>query len=173
MTGGIGFITEIAANAAFTFRASKHVSIRRMSAPPRISSSACCLYAEFISSNEYALKAESETSGESESDFEVGPMLPATHTFLCRPTEAATASASSAASRAIRAPSYAICPANASQPYSACEITLALKVLVSMISAPAAIYSLCIFLIISGCVRFRHSLFPLSSLEHDESGPEW
>ena len=72
-----------------------------------------------MSSKEYGLKAGSDTSGESDSDLEVGPMLPATNTFLCSLTVAATASASSAASLAILAPSYAIFVAYSSHPYSA------------------------------------------------------
>ena len=48
------------------------------------------------------VNAGSDTSGDNESDLDVGPILPATHTL--RPSEAA----SSAAERAILAPSYAI-----------------------------------------------------------------
>ena len=56
-------------------------------------------------------------------------MLPATHTFR---------GALSAAVRAIWAPARAISRAWASSPYSFWEMRFALKVLVSMISAPAA-----------------------------------
>ena len=68
-------------------------------------------------------------SGASVSDLDVGPMLPATQTFR---------GALSAAARAIRAPARAISCAWASSPYSFWEIRFALKVLVSMISVPAA-----------------------------------
>ena len=57
-------------------------------------------------------------------------MLPATQTFR---------EAASAAFRAIRAPARAISRARVSSPYSFWEIRLALNVLVSMMSAPAAI----------------------------------
>ena len=164
--------SEIAARAAFTFKASKHVSISSMSAPPFIRASACLRYAADISSKEYGLNAGSATFGDSESDFDVGPMLPATHTLRSMPIDAARAAASSAASRAMRAPSKAIFDANDSHPYSDCDMTFALNVFVSMISAPAAMYSLCIALIISGCVRLRHSLLPFSSFSHAENGPQ-
>ena len=142
-------------SAAFTLSASKHVSIRIMSTPPRTRPSICSRYACLIWSNEYVLNDGSETSGESESDFDVGPTLPATRTLRVD---------SSATSRANLAPSKAILSANSSQPYSDWEILFALNVLVSMISAPASIYSRWIALITSGRVRFRHSLLPRSSL---------
>ena len=44
--------------------------------------SACSRYDSFIWSKEYARNAGSESSGESERDFDVGPMLPATQIFL-------------------------------------------------------------------------------------------
>ena len=69
-------------------------------------------------------------SGASVKDLEVGPMLPATQTFR---------GALSAAARAIRAPARAISRAWLSSPYSVWEMRLALKVLVSMMSAPASI----------------------------------
>ena len=163
----------IAASAALTLSASKHVSIRIMSTPPSIRACACRRYAFCMSSNEYGLKAGSETSGESERDFDVGPMLPATNTLRLKPIDAAISAASSAASRARRAPSYAICSAKPSQPYSACDITFALNVLVSMMSAPAAMYSLWIDLMMSGRVRLRHSLLPFSSFAHCAKGPQW
>ena len=147
----------MAASAAFVLRASKHVSMRNISTPPRINASACSRYASYIWSNECVLNEGSPALGDNESDLDVGPMLPATHTFRVSPISAAMAAASSAASRAMRAPSYAILAASEDAPYSSCDMALALKVLVSMMSAPAAIYSLWIFLIASGCVRLRRS----------------
>ena len=136
------------------------------STPPSRSPRICSPYASAISSNDTALNAGSFMSGDSERDLDVGPMLPATYIFLCPPQD-------SAASRAILAPAYAMSKAYSAQPYSSCDILLALNVLVSMMSAPAFMYSSCIALIVSGLVRLRHSLFPFSSLGHPLNIPEW
>ena len=106
-------------------------------------------------------------SGDMESDFDVGPMLPATKIFFSVsaffPLSRNVSIAASAASLAILAPSYAILDASAPHPYSSWDILLALNVFASIMSAPAAIYSLWIFLMMSGRERLRHSLLPLSS----------
>ena len=82
-----------------------------------------------MSSKLTALKAGSDRSCASESDFELGPALPATHTV--RPAE-------SAAPRAMRAASLAMSYARSPQPYSACEMRLAENEFVSIMSAPAS-----------------------------------
>ena len=66
----------------------------------------------------------------SERVFDVGPMLPATHTLRCLQL--------SAACRAMAAPSMFIRAARCAMPYSFCEMRLAPNVLVVMMSAPAS-----------------------------------
>ena len=77
----------------------------------------------------------------SDSDFAVGPIDPATNTFLGEPTPAPSRREgrySSATLRAIRAPSRAISRAKSSQRYSFWLMRLAENVLVVMMSAPAS-----------------------------------
>ena len=87
--------------------------------------------------------------------LDVGPTLPATQTLR---------GASSAALRARRAAWRAISYALSEQPYSFWEILLAEKELVSMMSAPASMYALCMELMTSGRVKLKLSLLPLSPL---------
>ena len=94
--------------------------------------------------------------------MEVGPTLPATYIFrpgwlLAYP---------SAACLAITAPRYAISAALSPSPYSLWDIRLELKVFVSMMSAPASIYPVCILAITSGASRFSRSLFPSGTGEY-------
>ena len=101
-------------------------------------------------------------------------MLPATKIFLALPSASPVlrkvSIAASAASLAILAPSNAILDASAPHPYSSWDILLALNVFASIMSAPAAIYLLWIFLMMSGRDRLRHSLLPLSSFSRSASG---
>ena len=75
-------------------------------------------------------KAGSFISEASDSDFEVGPMEPATQIYLSEQL--------SATRRAMRAPSRAISATSCSQPYSCWLMRLDENVLVSMMSAPAS-----------------------------------
>ena len=144
---------SVAWMAALTFRASKQVSSSRKSTPPSMRAFACSKYAASIPSKLQALMLGSLASEGRVRDLDVGPILPATSTLR---------GAESAASRAIWAARNAISAACDWQPYSSWEMELALKLLVSMMSAPASIYSLCMAAMTSGWLRFSASLFPPS-----------
>ena len=124
----------MAKTAALALRVSKTVSTISRSAPPSTSASACSLYATRSSSKETLRAPGSFTSGEIDAVRFMGPSTPATQ----RGFSGVLALYSSAASRATRAAARLISRTASSTPYSDMGKRVALKVLVSMTSAPAS-----------------------------------
>ena len=150
--------SSAAQSAALAFSVSNIVSQSKASTPPSIREIICSLYASTSISNVTLRKAGFSTSGLIEQVRPVGPTEPATKRGLSAVEKlSATSRASSAARRFISAH-------RCSQQYSPWDIAFALKVQVSMISAPAARYFECISRITSGHVSTMRSLLPLSCI---------
>ena len=143
-----------AATAALALRLSKTVSTISRSAPPSARVRACRLYASKRRSKVMLRTEGSATSGDREAVRPVGPKIPATQRGRSGVAYA------SAARRARATAAALIASERSAAAYSSRDISLALKVLVDMMSAPASRYRRWMSSTESGRVRHNRSLSP-------------